>query len=62
MEEVIQAISTVGFPIACCLMMGYLLYLEQNNHKEEMLQLKDAIVSNTLIMTELKQLLEDFKK
>ena len=62
MEEWIQAISTVGFPIACCLMMGYLLYLEQKNHKEEMLQLKDAIVSNTLIMTELKQLLEDFKK
>lgn len=62
MEEWVQVISTVGFPIACCLMMGYLLYLEQKNHKEEMWQLKDAIVSNTLIMTELKQLLEDFKQ
>lgn len=62
MEQWIQAISTVGFPIACCCMMGYLLLTEQKNHKEEMLQLKDAIISNTMIMTELKQLLEDFRK
>ncbi len=62
MNELIQAISTVGFPIVCCLLMGYLLLMEQKNHKEEMLSLKEAINSNTLIMVELKQLLEDIRK
>ena len=55
------AISTVGFPIVCTLMMGYLLIEEQKNHKEEMNQLKDAINSNTIVMTELKQYLEDLR-
>lgn len=61
MNEIIQAISSVGFPIVCSILLGYLLITEQRNHKEEMLQLKDAINSNTLIMSELKQLLEDLR-
>lgn len=61
MNELIQAISSVGFPIVCSILLGYLLIQEQKNHKEEMMQLKDAINSNTLIMTELKQLLEDLR-
>ena len=46
MNEIIQAISSVGFPIVCSILLGYLLITEQRNHKEEMLQLKDAINSN----------------
>ena len=61
MNEIIQAISTVGFPIVCSILLGYLLLTEQKNHKEEMIQLKDAINSNTIIMSELKQLLEDLR-
>ena len=61
MNEIIQAISSVGFPIVCSILLGYLLIQEQKNHKEEMNQLKDAINSNTIIMTELKQLLEDLR-
>lgn len=61
MNDIITAISTVGFPIVCTLMMGYLLIEEQKNHKEEMNQLKDAINSNTIVMTELKQYLEDLR-
>lgn len=61
MNEIIQAISSVGFPIVCSILLGYLLITEQKNHKEEMLQLKDAINSNTIIMSELKQLLEDLR-
>ena len=61
MNEIIQAISSVGFPIVCSLLMGYLLLTEQRNHKEEMNQLKDAINSNTMIMVELKTLLESIR-
>lgn len=61
-ETIISAISTVGFPIAATLILGYLLLQEQKNHKEETDSLKDAINSNTIIMTELKQLLEDYYK
>lgn len=61
MNEILQAISSVGFPIVCSILLGYLLIQEQKNHKEEMMQLKDAINSNTLIMSELKQLLEDLR-
>ena len=59
MEEVINAISTVGFPIVCTLILGYILIQEQKAHKQEMLDLKASIENNTLVMAELKQLLYD---
>ena len=61
MNEIIQAISSVGFPVVCSILLGYLLLTEQRNHKEEMNQLKDAINSNTMIMVELKTLIESIK-
>ena len=59
MESFLNAISTVGFPITATLLMGYLFLEEQKNHKVETDSLKEAINSNTIIMTELKQLLQD---
>lgn len=59
--DILQAISTVGFPIVACLGMGWLLKKEQENHRDETDSLKEAINSNTLVMTELKQLLIDMK-
>ena len=61
MEEVMTAISTVGFPIVCCLILGYLLLQEQQAHKEESNRLVESINNNTLIMRELKQLICDIK-
>lgn len=61
MNAVIQLISTVGFPIFACVALGWLLYREQNEHKEEMNTLTDALNRNTVVMAELKQLLEDLK-
>lgn len=61
LDPIVQAISTVGFPIIATLLMGWLLYKEQQAHKEETNSLKEAINSNTLIMTQLKQLLEDIR-
>ena len=62
MDVVLQAISQVGFPIVCTLILGYLLIEEQKSHKEEVGMLKDAINSNTIIMTELKQFLVDLRE
>ena len=61
MEDILTAISTVGFPIVCCLILGYLLIQEQAAHKEESARLVESINNNTLIMRELKQLIYDIK-
>lgn len=61
MNAVIQLISTVGFPIFACVALGWLLYREQNEHKEEIGKLTEALNGNTTIMAQLKQLLEDLR-
>ena len=62
MEDVnvlIQAISTVGFPIVMCAIMFWFLNKEQENHKAEMLSLKEVIAENNSGLVGLKQLIED---
>lgn len=62
MEDVnvlIQAISTVGFPIVMCGIMFWFLWKEQENHKGEMLSLKEVISENNKVLEGLKQLIED---
>lgn len=61
MEDIVAMIQSVGFPVVCTIMLAYLLIVENRQHKEEMNSLKDAIHSNTLIMTELKQLIIDIR-
>lgn len=56
---ILQAISTVGFPIVMCGIMFWFLNKEQENHKEEMLSLKDVISENNQVLESLKQLIED---
>jgi len=55
----IQAISTVGFPIVMCGIMFWFLNKEQENHKAEMLSLKEVISENNKVLEGLKQLIED---
>ena len=62
MEDVnvlIQAISTVGFPSVMCAIMFWFLNKEQENHKAEMLSLKEVISENNAVLVGLKQLIED---
>ena len=56
---VIQAISTVGFPIVMCGIMFWFLNKEQENHKNEMLSLKEVIAENNKVLEGLKQLIDD---
>ena len=60
--DLLNAISTVGFPIFATCGLGYLLYKEQQSHKEEMSSLKEALERNTVVISEFKQLMEDIRK
>lgn len=53
-----QMISTVGFPIACCIIMFQALTKEQENHKQEMSAVTAALNNNTVALTKLSDRLE----
>ena len=55
----LQAVSTVGFPIAACYILFTYMKKEQENHKEEVNGLKNVIAENNAILAQLKQLIED---
>lgn len=56
---ILQAISTVGFPIVMCGIMFWFLNKETESHKEEMISLKEVVSENNQILASLKQLIED---
>lgn len=58
-QEILTAISTIGFPIVACIMLFYFLRTETENHKAEVLDLKTVISENNAILASLKQLIED---
>lgn len=45
-QTIINAIGTIGFPIVMCLILVFVIYKSNENHKEEMKSLQDSI--NTL--------------
>ena len=64
MGDLVQIISTVGFPIACCIAMGYFFkYITDKDreertkmseqHKEEMKEITVALNNNTLAIQKL---------
>ena len=72
-QALIQIISTVGFPIACCVAMGvYVKYITDKNreevaklnedHKEEMSEVTKAINNNTLALQSLTDHLKEGKQ
>lgn len=56
-DAIIQAVSTLGFPIVMCAALLYYLNQERISHKDEMSSMRDALDRNTTIMTELKEML-----
>lgn len=56
-DAIIQAVSTLGFPIVMCAALLYYLNQERISHKDEMTSMRDALDRNTTIMTELKEML-----
>lgn len=46
LEDIVQVISTVGFPIVCCVALGYFIV-------NELKELRTAINNNTLVIQKL---------
>ena len=53
MENIVSIISSVGFPIAMCLILFWYMQKESENHKTETNSLKEAINKLELAITTL---------
>lgn len=54
-----QIISSIGFPIAACCAIFYMMIKERDDHKNEVTTLKDVISNINETLAALKQLIED---
>lgn len=52
-SSVLQAISTVGFPIVMCLIFAWHIKDLNESHKEETEKFTEALNSNTLVLQKL---------
>ena len=62
MQEYVQIISTVGFPIFMCLFLFKYMNDEKEKHREEVDKLTETINSNTQVLTELCTLIKTLVK
>ena len=64
MQEIETLITTVGFPIAMCLLFAWYIYkrdekdtTKDNEHKKEVDKLSEAITNNTIVMEKILKVL-----
>lgn len=50
---IVQVVSSLGFPIAVCLICFWYINKLEEKHREEVQKLTDALNNNTLIMQKL---------
>lgn len=60
--QVSQLISSVGFPIVACMIMWKTLQDSTAAHKEEMDAMKESLNHNTVVLAELKLLIQSLHK
>lgn len=53
MTVILQAITTVGFPIVMCLVLMWYVMKSNESHKEETKDFTDALNRNTLVLQKL---------
>lgn len=58
MNEILQVIQTVGFPIFMVLALGWYIIRESDKHKEETKSFTDALNQNSLTLQKLHDRLE----
>ena len=58
MEDIVQIISNVGFPIFACVMMFVSLDRERESHKTECENMVSAINNKTMVLTKLLERME----
>lgn len=61
-NEIVNIISNVGFPIAVCLVMFYYMNRQSEKHKEEIDKLSETLQGNTKVLTELCTLIKTLVK
>lgn len=54
----LQAITTVGFPIVMCLLMFWYVREQAEEHKSEIDKLSEAVNNNSLIVQRLADILD----
>ena len=52
-QAITQVVSTVGFPIAMCCLMGYYIKYTEDRHREEVSELTKAVNNNTIVLQKL---------
>lgn len=58
-NTIVDFISKLGFPIACCIAMFFMMDKEREAHKEEMQKVTDAVNNNTLVLQKLIDKLDE---
>ena len=59
MDNIVNVISSVGFPIAMCLLLFWYMQKESENHKSETNSLKEAINELRIAITTLVNKLDE---
>lgn len=53
MNEILEVINTVGFPVACCIALFYQNSKQDERYDKQMTELRQVIDNNTNILIEL---------
>ena len=61
MNAILQAISTVGFPICACGALFWMVNKQDASHKEEINSLRSVLEANTQALTELRDMIKYMK-
>lgn len=54
-QQILTIISTVGFPIAMCVALFYMIWKLNDQHKEEMTKITESLNNNTVALTKLTE-------
>ena len=61
-QDVLTGISTVGFPIMCCVYLLWRGAKQDDYHREQMQQMQQALTSNTKAIDRLSSLVQSALK
>ena len=57
-QTILSAISSLGFPIVCCLIVLYMYWKSDQTHKAEVDKLSEAVQNNTVVVEKILERLE----
>lgn len=57
-DVIINAITTVGFPIVVCAALFWYIYKKDEQHQKEVEALRQTVSENTTIIHEVKELIK----